>query len=107
MIDIKEFVIAALDADSKTFIVYIAIREQKQILVHLKKKTQIKVQVEALIFDEAPTIILVEYSNYNNVFSAENVEKLLEHIEMNNYAIKLEENKQPLFGSIYSLGSVE
>ena len=33
----------------------------------------------------------MEYSDYNNVFSAENVIKLPENTRMNEYAIKLEE----------------
>ena len=33
--------------------------------------------------------------------------ELPENIEMNKHAIKLEEDKQPLFGPIYSLGPVE
>ena len=33
--------------------------------------------------------------------------KLLENTKINEYAIKLEEDKQPLFRLIYSLGPVE
>ena len=64
-------------------------------------------QVEALIFDETPTEILAEYSDYSNVFSAKNKAGLLENTEMNEHVIKLKKGKQPLFGSIYSLGPVE
>ena len=49
----------------------------------------------------------MEYSNYSNVFLAENAAELLENTGMNEHAIKLEEDKQPLFGPIYSLGPVE
>ena len=50
--------------------------------VHLEKQAQIETkahidiqsqsgaQVEALLFDKAPTQVPVEYSNYSNVFSA-------------------------------------
>ena len=50
---------------------------------------------------------MVEYSNYSNIFLVENVAELQENTGMNEYAIKLEEDKQPSFGPIYSLGPVE
>ena len=49
----------------------------------------------------------MEYSDYSNVFSAENTAELPENTRINEHAIKLEESKQPLFGPIYSLGLVE
>ena len=36
-----------------------------------------------------------------------NIVELSKHIKMNNYVIKLEKDKQPLFGLIYSLELVE
>ena len=75
--------------------------------VYSKKQAQIKAQVGALLFNKAPTQILVEYSNYSNVFSAEYIAKLLEYTKMIEYTIKLKESKQLLFGPIYSLGLVE
>ena len=60
-----------------------------------------------LIFDEAHIAILAEYFNYSNIFSAKYVVELLEHTRINDYAIKLEEGKQLLFGLIYSLKLVE
>ena len=47
--------------------VYVAIREQEEMPVHSKKQAQ----VGALLFNEASTKVLAEYSNYSNVFSAE------------------------------------
>ena len=90
-----------MDADSKTFVIYIAIQESEKIIVHLKKKVQIKTQdknqggaqIKDLIFDKVSTKILVEYSDYSNVFLAENTIELLKHIKMNDYTIKLKENK--------------
>ena len=64
-------------------------------------------QVRALLFNKALTEVLAEYSDYNNIFSAENALKLSENIGMNEHVIKLEESKQPPFGPIYSLGSIE
>ena len=50
---------------------------------------------------------MAEYSNYKNVFLAENVAELPEQTGMNDYAIKLENNKEPFFSPIYSLELVE
>ena len=75
------------------------------------KKAQIKAQnrdqVRILLFDEVLMAVLAEYSDYNNIFLAENVAKLSEYIKINDYAIKLEENKQLSFGCIYNLKPVE
>ena len=38
IVDLKEFVIATLDIDSETFMVYMAIWEQERILIHSKKQ---------------------------------------------------------------------
>ena len=85
----KEFVIAALDVNKRTFVVYMAIREQEKMPVHSKRQAQ----VGTLLFDKAFTEVPGEYSDYSNVFLAENVAKLLENTEMNKYAMKLEEDK--------------
>lgn len=103
--DLQECFIIALDADSKTFVLHMAIKKQKKILVHSER--QVQIQVRALIFDKTFIAISTEYSNYNNVFSRKNAAKLLEYIEINNHAIKLEESKQLPFGPIYSLRLVD
>ena len=103
IVDPKEFVIAALDVDSETFVVHVAIREREEMPVHSERQAQ----VGALLFDKAPTKVPAEYSNYSDVFSAENAAELPENTGMNEHAIKLEEGKQPPFGPIYSLGPVE
>ena len=48
-----------------------------------------------------------KYSDYNNIFSAENTVKLLEISKINEYTIKLEEDKQAFFELICSLDLVE
>ena len=103
IINKKDFIIAALDADSKMFMVHVAIQKREEMLVHSEKQAQ----VGALLFNEAPTEVSAEYSNYSNVFSAEYTAKLPENTGMNEHTIKLEEGKQPLFGPIYSLGPIE
>ena len=103
----KDFVIAALDANSETFIVHVAIRKQKEMPVYFKRQAQIKAQVRALIFNKTLTEVLADYSNYSNVFLAEYAAELSENIRINEYTIKLQEDKQPPFGPIYSLELVE
>ena len=77
----------------------------KQEKMPMYSKTQ--VQIGAFLFDKASTEILVEYFNYSNLFSAENIVELLENNKINDHAIKLEEDKQLSFGLIYSLGPIK
>ena len=65
-----------------------------------------KIYIRALIFNEAPIAILLEYFDYNNVFSAKYIVELSKYTKINNHTIKLKKRKQPLFGPIYSLGLV-
>ena len=55
-------------------------------LVHSKKQ----VQIRALLFNKAFIEVLVEYSDFNNVFLAKNAAKLPENIGINEHAIELE-----------------
>ena len=71
--------------------------------VHAEKQAQ----VGALFFDEAPTEVPAEYSDYSDDFLAENAAKLPENTGMNEHTIELEEGKQPPFEPIYSLGPVK
>ena len=110
-----------MDTDSKTFVIYVAMREQEKTAIHPDRKAQIeaqrgvqsgaqiqdKAQVRALLFDKAPTEVPIEYCNYNNVFSAENTAELPENTGINEYAIELEEDKQLPFELIYNLSLVE
>ena len=82
---------------------YVAIWEPEKMLVHSKKQAQVR----ALLFNKAFTGVSVEYSIYSNVFSVENAAELWENIGIKNHAIKLEGDKEPLFGSVYSLKSIE
>ena len=66
-----------------------------------------QIQVGALLFDEAFTKVLAEYSNYSNVFSMKNAVELPKNTRINEHVIKQKENKQPRFGPIYSLRSVK
>ena len=103
IVDSKKFIIVALDIDNKTFVMHVAIKKQEEMPVHFEKQAQ----VGALLFNKAPTEVPMEYSDYCNVFSRENTPELPENIEINEHAIKIEEDKQPFFGPIYNLKSVE
>ena len=103
VVDPKKFVIAALNVNSKTFVVYVAIREREEMPMHSKKQAQVGV----LLFDKALTEVPAEYSNYSNVFLAENAAELPDNIGINEYDIEMEESKQPPFGLIYNLGPIE
>ena len=99
----QEYVIAAMDADNKTFVIHVAIWEQEEMPVHSERQAQVRV----LLFDKAFTLVPAEYSNYSDVFSAENAAELPENTGINEHLIKLEKGKQLPFGPIYSLGPVE
>ena len=88
IINKTDFVIAAIDANSKTYMVYVAINKREDIPVNWEKRAN----VGALLFDKAPTAVPAEYFDYSNIFSAGNATKLLENIGINKYAIKLEED---------------
>ena len=92
-----------MDVDSETFVVHVAIREREEMPVHSERQAQ----VGALLFNEAPTEVPAEYSDYSDVFSVEHAAELPENTGMNEHAIKLEEGKQPPFDPIYSLEPVE
>ena len=88
IINKKDFVIAALDTNSKTFVVHVAIREREKMPIHFEKQAQIG----ALIFNEALTAILAKYFDYNDIFLADYAVELLEHTRMIDYAIELEKD---------------
>ena len=72
-----------------------------------QSRAQSGAQVGALIFNKVFSEVPAEYSNYSDVFSAENAAELPEHTGMNNHAIELEKGKPPPVGLIYSLGPVK
>ena len=81
-----------MDADSETFVMHVAIQEQEKMTMDLERKAQIEiqvgaqsgaqsgVQVKAFNFNKALTEVSVEYSNYSNVFSAENAAEFLKKL---------------------------
>ena len=69
--------------------------------IHPARKAQL-----ALLLAEEVTV-LVEYSDFADVFSEKSVNVLLARTEANEHAIELEKGKQPPYRPIYSLGPVE
>ena len=47
LVNLKEFVIAALDTDNKTFVMHVAIREREEMTMDPERKAQIEAQIEA------------------------------------------------------------
>ena len=109
----EEFVKAALDENSETFVIHVAALEASlsTMTIHPSRAAQIfdsdPVQVAALKQDEAPTKVPTKYSNFSDVFSKKETLVVPERTDLNEHAIKLEDDKQPPYGPIYSLGPVE
>ena len=88
IIDKKYFIIAILDANNKTFVVHMAIWEQEKMPIYFKKQAQIKAQIRALLFNIALIEVLVEYSDYSDIFLAEYVVEFPKNTGINEHAIK-------------------
>ena len=102
----KEFVVAALNLKHKTYVVDIASLSSTPLIafnVYLFRRPQIS----GLMAKEALTKIPAKYSDFADVFSPDLASELLEHTEINNYAIKLVNGQQPPYGPIYNLKQVE
>ena len=111
LIDKHDFAKVALDENSETFVIHVAAlgvwraTEAAGMPIHPDQANQ--VQVAALQQDKAPIEIPPEYADYADFFSPNLAMELPENTGINEYAIELIEGKQPLYGPIYSLGSVE
>ena len=57
--------------------------------------------------NEASTLIPTKYSDFANIFSPELALELSEYTGINDHAIKLVDDWQPLYRPIYSLESVK
>ena len=102
IIDKREFMAAALNADNETFVVYIAaLTELTTMPIH----PSCQAQVAVLTSEE--TGISIEYSDFSDVFSLDSALELPEYTGINNHLIDLLEDKQPPYGPIYSLGLVK
>ncbi len=86
-----------------------ALKFPTAILIYLSRASQIQDNptLAALQWNEAPTKILAEYSNYIDVFSTDLAMELPKNIGMNEHAIELIEGKQPPYGPIYTFSLME
>ena len=102
IIDKWEFAAAALNADDEIFVVHIAA---------LAEPTTIPIypsyQVQVAVLTSKETGIPAEYSDFSNIFSSDSAAELPEHTGINDHPINLLDDKQPPYGSIYSLGPIE
>ncbi len=64
-------------------------------------------QIAHLKADETPTKVLSKYTDFADVFSPKLAAELSEHTGINDHAIELVDDQQPLYDIIYNLGSVE
>ena len=102
IIDKREFMTAVLNADDKTFVIYVAaLAELTTMPIH----PSYQAQVATLISEE--TGIFAEYSNFSNIFSSDFAVELPEHTGINDHPINLLDDKQPFYSLIYNLGPVE
>ena len=102
IINKKEFAVAVLNADNKTFVMYIAApAEPTTMLIHFSYHAQV------VMLTSEETGIPVEYSDFFDVFSSDSAVELSKHTGINNHPINLLDNKQLPYSLIYSLGPVE
>ena len=90
----------ALDKNSEIFVVHVASFDLAP-GIHPDRKAQIA----SLLTKEVK--ISDKYLDYTDVFSEEKALVLLERTNLNEYAFKVKNSKQLLYGPIYSLGLVK
>ena len=66
-----------------------------------------KAQIAYLKVDETPTKFPSKYADFADVFSPKLTTELFKYTRINDHAIKLADDWQPLYGPIYSLSLVE
>ncbi len=100
----KEFAAAALDPEHEAVVFRVAaLNIDLGDEVHPSRRAQIVHLKE----DKAPTEIPSEYADFADVFWPKLAVELPEHTGINDHAIELVDDRQPLYGLIYSLGPVE
>ena len=100
LINKKEFAKAALDKKSETFVIHVVFLNLAP-GIHLDKATQIA----SLLTEEVK--ILDKYSDFANVFLEEKTLVLPNCTDFIEYVIELEDDKQPSYEPIYSLGAMK
>ena len=64
-------------------------------------------KAQIVLFIAKKITVLAKYTDFSNIFLKELAEILPERISINKYAIKLEDDEQSSYGTIYSQGLVE
>lgn len=100
LINKKEFAKTVLDENSEIFVIYVAVLST--LLSHPSQKAQLGL----LLANEASNEISSKYSDSTDIFLPDLTIEFSEYINMNNHIIELEEDKEPLYSLIYSLGPV-
>ena len=95
IIDKKEFLVAALNANNKTFTVHIVAQVEPTIM-----QIYFSHQAKVISLTSEEIRIPTKYFNFSNVFSSDSTVELLEYTRINNYSINLLDNKQPPYGLI-------
>ena len=94
--------VAELNAKHEIFVIYItALEEPTTMSIKLSCQAQV-----ALLTSEG-TSILAENLEFSNIFSSDSAVELQEHTGINDHSINLLNNKQMLYGPIYSLEPVK
>ena len=134
LVDEREFAAAALDPEHETYVVHIASLSSASLVASLNSAPLVpslssallvaslssapliasfdvypsrRPQISGLIAKKASTKVLVEYSDFVDIFSPDLAIKLPEYTKISTHVIDLEEDKQPPYGPIYSLGPME
>ena len=112
LINQREFTKAALDKNSKTFVVHVAALEIPTAMpVHFSKIFQVqgldKPTLTALRSDKAPTKISAKYAYYTDVFSSDLAMKLPKNTGMNEHTIQPIDGKQLPYEPIYAFSSLK
>ena len=96
----KEFATTALDADNKTFVLYLKILAKPTIMpIYSLLETPVTLLINIEIF--------AKYFDFLDIFSSNSAVELLEYTRINNYPINLLKDKQLLYSLIYNLELVE
>ena len=102
IINKRKFAVAALNADDKTFVIYVvALVEPTTMPIH----SSCQAQVTALTSEESG--ISAEYPNFSDIFSSDFAVELSEYTGINDYFINLLDDKQLLYSPRYRLRLVK
>ena len=110
LIEKKEFAAIALNPVHEIFVFYIASLSAPYLSytpLNVDVHPSYRSQISGLIAETPPTKILVRYLDFVDKFFLDLASELLEHTEINDYAIKLVYGQRSPYGLIYSLRSVE